>query len=73
MNEQDSRPTTAALQPQYRIWALTCPFTKQGVPVMGSFGSQIRQVVIIPVATWTRLCQEIPGLAATTFEVGSYE
>lgn len=53
-----------------RIWALHCPFSKSGFPVLGSFGSTVRGVVIIPVETWTKLCKEIPDLAARQFEVG---
>lgn len=57
----------------YRIWAAACPFNKSGAPVLGSFGSRVRNVVIIPMETWTKLCDEIPALAATKFEVGTYE
>ena len=56
-----------------RIWALSMPFNKQGVPVTGSFGSRIGQVVVIPMATWTRLCKEHPSLATQEFEVGAYD
>ena len=55
-----------------RIWALHCPFNKRGFPVLGSFGSTVRGVIIIPVKTWTELCQRIPDLAATKFEVGEH-
>ena len=58
---------------RFRIWALSCPFRKDGTPSLGSFGSTIRNVVIVPVETWTTLCQENPALAATKFEVGAYE
>jgi hypothetical protein len=72
-----SDPTPTDVQaskpkPQHRIWGLSCPFNKQGVPVVGSFGSRIRQVVIMDVATWTALCKEHPTLGATEFEVGTY-
>jgi len=54
-----------------RIWAAHCPFNKQGTPVLGSFGSTVRPVVVIPMATWTKLCKDIPELGAMQFEVGS--
>ncbi len=60
---------TAAERP--RIWALHCPFRKNGTPVLGSFGATERAVVILPMATWTRLCREIPALGAMQFEVGA--
>lgn len=56
-----------------RIWALHCPFTKKGFPVLGSFGSTERSVIIITVADWKRLCAENPTMATTRFEVGSYD
>lgn len=60
-------------KPQYRIWAMQCPFRKTGSPVLGTFGASIRGVVIFDVATWKRLCQDVPQLQTTMFEVGSYE
>lgn len=62
----------ADVKPRHLIWGMSCPFNKQGVPVVGSFGSCIRNVVIIPAETWTALCKEHPTLAATEFEVGIY-
>jgi hypothetical protein len=58
---------------KYRIWALHCPFNKKGFPVVGSFGSTERSVIIIPVETWKRLCADVQQLQTTQFEVGSYE
>jgi hypothetical protein len=60
-------------KPRFRIWALACPFKKDGTPSLGTFGRTIRNVVIVPVETWTQLCRENPGMSATRFEVGSYE
>lgn len=54
-----------------RIWAMHCPFRKNGTPVLGSFGATERAVVIIPMTTWTKLCQEIPELGRMQFQVGS--
>jgi hypothetical protein len=34
--------------PKPRIWALHCPFTKTGFPVLGNFGRTIRPVVVDP-------------------------
>ena len=58
--------------PKYRIWVMHCPFRKTGTPVLGTFGAQIEPVVIFKMATWKRLCQDIPALQTTMFEVGSY-
>ena len=71
MTPPDPSPTSAERQP-IRIWSVACPFNKKGFPVVGSFGKTIRNVVIIPTDTWTRLCREHPTLAATQFEVGHY-
>lgn len=65
--------TPEVAKPTYRIWALSCPFNKKGFPVVGSFGGSIRGVVIFDVATWKRLCHDVPQLQTTMFEVGSYE
>lgn len=56
-----------------RIWILPCPFRKDGSPSLGTFGSKVRNVVIIPAETWTKLVEQNHALAATQFEVGSYE
>lgn len=53
-----------------RIWSLPCPFRKDGTPVLGSFGANIRSVIILDYSTWQRLCEEIPALAQRKFEVG---
>lgn len=63
----------APLKPQYRIWVMQCPFRKTGSPVLGTFGASIRGVVIFDIETWKRLCQDVPQLQTTMFEVGSYE
>lgn len=54
-----------------RIWCLHCPFTKKGFPVLGNFGATIAPVVVLPMATWTKLCKEIPELGKRQFEVGT--
>jgi hypothetical protein len=66
-------PPPSAPEPRFRIWVLPCPFKKDGTPSLGTFGSSVRNVVILPVETWTQLCRENPALASTKFEVGSYE
>ena len=53
-----------------RIWSLPCPFTKDGVPVLGSFGKELKSVVIMEYKTWKKLCEEIPELGKRQFEVG---
>lgn len=57
----------------YRIWTLMCPFKKNGFPVVGTFGTRTGQVVIFSTAEWKRLCEDVPQLQTTQFEVGSYE
>ena len=58
-------------RPKYRIWAMHCPFNKHGNPVVGSFGRTIEPVVIIPIKTWTRLCNDVEAIKTTQFEVGT--
>lgn len=60
-------------KPKYRIWAAHCPFRKSGTPVLGTMGSTIRGVVVFEMETWTRLCQDVPQLQTTLFEVGTFD
>lgn len=53
------------------IWALHCPFRKDGAPVMGSFGRTIKPVIVMEMETWIWLCKNIPQLAAKQFRVGT--
>ena len=57
----------------YRIWALHCPFKKDGFPSLGTSGQTIEPVIMIKLSEWNRLCNEVPQLATTQFEVGSYD
>lgn len=70
----DPRDQTREQQP-IRIWALHVPFNKRGFPVFGhSFAAvSSKGCIIIPADKWTALCQRIPELAATQFEVGTLE
>jgi hypothetical protein len=54
-----------------RMWVTECAFKKNGFPSLGAFGSTSGPVVIMTVATWERLCAEIPELSRRPFEVGS--
>ncbi len=54
------------------MWVLEAPFNKRGVPVMGSFGSTSGHVVIFTIEAWKKLCEDVPQLQTTQFEVGSY-
>lgn len=56
-----------------RIWVMHCPFRKEGTPVLGSFGRTVRPVVIFEMATWKKLCEDVPQLQTTQFEVGSFD
>lgn len=62
-------------QAPIRIWALHVPFNKRGFPALGhSFAARTTKgCIIIPADKWTELCQRIPDLAATQFEVGTLE
>lgn len=60
-------------KPKYRIWAAHCPFRKSGSPVLGTMGSRIEEVIVIRVETWKRLCEDVPQLQTTLFEVGTFE
>ena len=59
--------------PKYRIWAMHCPFRKTGSPVLGTFGRTTQPVVIMTMATWKQLCEDVPQLQTTQFEVGTWE
>lgn len=65
----DTKGRLTAEKDQYTIWALSMPFTKKGSPVVGSFGAQIKGVIVIEASTWKRMCAENPQLAATQFRV----
>ena len=56
-----------------RIWAMACPFRKNGTPVLGTMGTTVRSVIVIEHDTWKRLCEEVPQLQTTQFEVGTFE
>lgn len=56
-----------------RIWVMHCPFRKTGSPVLGTFGASIEGVVIVKMEDWEKLCEDVPQLKTTQFEVGSYE
>ena len=64
---------TTAEPARYRIWVAHCPFKKNGAPSLGSFGRSIDQVVVFRMATWKKLCEDVPQLQTTMFEVGSDE
>jgi hypothetical protein len=71
--DPSASPTTTKALPKYRMWALHCPFKKSGFPVLGTFGTSEKAVIIMTVETWKRLCADVPQLQTTEFEVGSYE
>lgn len=56
-----------------RIWVLHMPFKKNGFPVVGSFGAKTEGVVIMKLADWTAMCNEVEALKTRQFEVGHYE
>lgn len=60
-------------KPKYRIWVAHCPFKKNGFPSLGAFGQSIKSVVILDMATWKRLCNDVPQLQTTIFDVGTEE
>ncbi len=64
-----AEPTTPT---PYRIWALHCPFKKNGFPSLGTFGATEDTVIIMTLDTWKRLCADVPQLQTTQFDVGSY-
>ena len=51
---------------------INCPFKKNGVPSLGTFGASEQPVVIFTLETWKKLCADVPQLQTTQFEVGSY-
>lgn len=72
-DRQEAAPDDPQQEKPVRMWVLSAPFTKRGFPVMGTFGSRSNTVVIFTTAEWKRLCEAVPQLATTQFEVGSYE
>jgi hypothetical protein len=66
-------PLDADPREPYVMWTMSCPFGKNGFPVVGNFGSRVRQVVIMDAATFTRLVAENPNLATAQFNLGQYE
>jgi hypothetical protein len=72
-SENEPIPSALTPTPTYRVWAMHCPFRKDGAPVVGSFGRSVEPVVIMKMATWKRLCADVPQLQATQFEVGSFD
>ena len=70
-----SEPSASAITPvkPLRIWVMHCPFRKTGSPVLGSFGAKEEVVVIFKIADWKKLCEDVPQLQTTQFEVGSYD
>jgi hypothetical protein len=57
----------------YTMWVAHCPFRKNGSPVLGNMGSSIKGVVVMTTDEWKRLCADVPQLATTQFNVGSFE
>lgn len=72
-DEQPPQPPPATITPFPRIWTAYCPFNKTGAPVLGNFGKEVRGVVIMEIATWNKLCADIPALQTTQFEVGTFQ
>ncbi len=61
------------LDKPFRIWVLHCPFKKSGFPSVGSFGATTQPTVVMTMETWNRLCETVPALKTTQFEVGTQE
>lgn len=55
----------------FRMFAADCPFRKNGSPVLGNFGGRVRQVIVMEMAEWNRLCAAVPELQTKIFEVGA--
>lgn len=52
---------------------MAMPFRKDGTPVVGTMGREIKSVVIMTRETWLKLCKEIPQLGTTKFEIGEWD
>lgn len=57
----------------YRLWAVTAPFTKDGIPLVGTFGKSAQRVVIMTADTFERLIAATPALATARFEIGELD
>lgn len=55
----------------FRMWVAECPFRKNGTPVLGNMGARAEPVVVMTTETWRRLCDAVPQLQTTMFEVGT--
>ena len=56
----------------YTIWSTAMPFRKNGTPVVGTIGSEIKPVVIMDAETFKRLVKE-PGLTSVQWRVGTFD
>jgi hypothetical protein len=59
--------------PLFRMWVAHCPFRRDGSPVLGTMGSRIEPVVVMTTETWKRLCEQVPALQTTEFQVGTFQ
>lgn len=72
-NDQPATQTgTQEPEQPITIFAMWCPFRKDGVPVVGNFGA-VRPVVIIESSEWKRMLEKFPEMKTTEFRVGTDE
>jgi hypothetical protein len=57
----------------YTLWRFDAPFTKQGVPVMGTCGASVGAVVVMRTETLKRMIDEHPTLKVAEFRIGEYD
>lgn len=57
----------------YTIWMATAPFTKHGVPVLGTMGASAQRVVVMTGDTFKRLIADNPCLATAQFRCGELD
>ena len=62
---------TPDLPAKPRIWVTHMLFKKNGFPSLGTFGRSEAPVVIMKLATWQKLCADVPALQTMQFEVGA--
>ena len=71
MSNADSAAAGTPARQTYRIWVTPMLFKKNGFPSVGTFGASESNVVIMTTATWKKLCEDVPQLQTTQFEVGA--
>lgn len=58
--------------PDFVMWSSECPFGKDGGPVLGTMGKEVRHVVVMETEAFKRLLAEIPKERMDQLKFGIY-